>query len=116
MTFNRFAAGKKVYGQGSFAPTRGTVDPSGYIKRELRRRSLNRGGIKPIRSWARPITAQRSSMQRVWTQQRAIPRNPQPPVGPRKAPAGPVMFVPPNPAQENVKRVQGLIRTGKGIK
>ncbi len=40
MAFNRFAAGKKVYGQGSYAPTRGPVDPKGYIKRELKRRAI----------------------------------------------------------------------------
>ena len=33
--FTPLAAGKKVYAQGSFAPTRGTVDPQGYIQREL---------------------------------------------------------------------------------
>jgi len=43
MTFNKFAAGRKVYGQGATSPTRGTVDPSGYIKRELARRSMQHG-------------------------------------------------------------------------
>lgn len=37
--FNRFAAGRKVYSSGSYAPTRGTVKPAGYIKRELRKRA-----------------------------------------------------------------------------
>lgn len=37
--FNRFAAGRKVYGNGSYAPTRGTVNPSGYVKRELKKRA-----------------------------------------------------------------------------
>lgn len=40
MTFNRFAAGKKVYGSGSYAPTKGTVNPTGYIKRELKKRGV----------------------------------------------------------------------------
>jgi len=40
MQFNRFAAGKKVYSQGSHAPTRGTVNPTGYIKRELKKRGV----------------------------------------------------------------------------
>lgn len=39
--FNKFAAGKKVYSHGSYAPTRGTVNPAGYIKRELRNRTKN---------------------------------------------------------------------------
>lgn len=43
MTFNKFAAGRKVYGQGATSPTRGAVDPSGYIKRELARRSNQQG-------------------------------------------------------------------------
>lgn len=40
--FNRFAAGRKVYSRGSYAPTRGTVNPSGYIKRELKKRAKKR--------------------------------------------------------------------------
>lgn len=31
----KYAAGQKVYGTGSSAPTTGTVDPTGYIDREL---------------------------------------------------------------------------------
>ena len=31
--------GRKVYRNGSFAPTRGTVNPKGYIKREVKRRN-----------------------------------------------------------------------------
>lgn len=31
-------AGRKVYSSGSYAPTRGTVNPSGYIKRESEKR------------------------------------------------------------------------------
>lgn len=34
----KFGSGKKVYGQGSTAPTRGTVKPGGYIKREMKKR------------------------------------------------------------------------------
>lgn len=48
MVFNRYAAGKKVYSSGSYAPTRGTVNPSGYIKREMLKRgdqSQNRSGL-----------------------------------------------------------------------
>src|SRR5690349_5234025 len=47
MAFNKFAAGRKVYGQGATSPTRGTVDPSGYIKRELARQS-NQQGVSRI--------------------------------------------------------------------
>ncbi len=43
MVFNKFAAGRKVYGQGATSPTRGTVDPGGYIRRELARQSQQRG-------------------------------------------------------------------------
>ncbi len=46
MQFNRFAAGKKVYSQGSHAPTRGTVDPSGYIKRELKKRGVTTAAVQ----------------------------------------------------------------------
>lgn len=52
MTFNRFAAGKKVYGQGSYAPTKGQVNPQGYIQREVERRNkqalANRGGVSRV--------------------------------------------------------------------
>lgn len=37
-----FAAGRKVYGSGSYAPTRGTVDPSGYVERSMQQ---NRSGL-----------------------------------------------------------------------
>lgn len=33
--YQPFATGKKVYSNGTNAPTRGTVNPAGYIKREL---------------------------------------------------------------------------------
>lgn len=46
MVFNKFAAGRKVYGQTAASPTRGTNDPSGYIKRELARQSQQRGVSK----------------------------------------------------------------------
>lgn len=46
MSFNKFAAGRKVYGQGATSPTRGAVDPSGYIKRELARKSSQQGVSK----------------------------------------------------------------------
>lgn len=49
MVFNKLAAGKKVYGRGSYAPTRGTVDPSGYIKREVRRRNIKVGPRRPTK-------------------------------------------------------------------
>ncbi len=42
MAFNSFAAGRKVYGQGSFAPTRGKVNPQGYIQRGLRQQAQKR--------------------------------------------------------------------------
>ena len=38
MTFNKLAAGRKVYGQGSYAPTRGQVSAAGaqgYLQREI---------------------------------------------------------------------------------
>lgn len=44
--FNRFAAGRKVYSRGSYAPTRGTVNPSGYIKRELKKRAKRNNPTK----------------------------------------------------------------------
>ncbi len=50
--FNRFAAGKKVYGQGSYAPTRGQVNPQGYIQREIKNRNqqalAGRGGVSRV--------------------------------------------------------------------
>lgn len=47
MAFNRFAAGNKQYGlAGSRRPTAGPVNPSGYIQRELARRSNQQGVSK----------------------------------------------------------------------
>lgn len=40
MVFNQFAAGRKVYGQGSYAPNRGKVNPRGYVQRELRKKQI----------------------------------------------------------------------------
>jgi hypothetical protein len=42
MAFNRFAAGRKVYIHGSYAPTRGPVKKKGYMQREIRRRQAKR--------------------------------------------------------------------------
>ncbi len=41
MSIERYLAGNRVYRHGSSAPTRGTVDPSGYVERELRNRMLS---------------------------------------------------------------------------
>lgn len=48
--FNQMAAGKKVYGNGSYAPNRGHVNPSGYMQRELRKRMTAGpyGGVSKI--------------------------------------------------------------------
>ncbi len=50
--FNRLAAGKKVYGQGSYAPTKGQVSPQGYIQREIKKRNQQalsqRGGVSRV--------------------------------------------------------------------
>jgi hypothetical protein len=40
MSVDRYLAGNKVYRSGSSAPTMGTVDPSGYVERELRNRNM----------------------------------------------------------------------------
>jgi len=45
MAFNRLAAGKKVYRNGSHAPTRGRNKPKGYIKREQRKKKQHRSGL-----------------------------------------------------------------------
>lgn len=42
MVFNPYAAGQKIYGTGSYAPTVGTVDPSGYVDRGI---SQSRSGL-----------------------------------------------------------------------
>lgn len=42
MVFNRLAAGKKVYGNGSYRPTAGAVKPAGYIAREMRNQARKR--------------------------------------------------------------------------
>lgn len=34
--FNPYAAGKKIYGNMTYAPTRGKVDKSGYVDRDRR--------------------------------------------------------------------------------
>lgn len=41
MSVERYLAGNKVYRSGSHAPTVGTVDPTGYIERELRKRMFD---------------------------------------------------------------------------
>lgn len=49
-------AGRKVYSSGSYAPTRGTVNPSGYIKRE----SEKRGNVNKQPSQTRSGLAQQA--------------------------------------------------------
>lgn len=38
---DRYLVGNRVYRHGSHAPTMGTVDPTGYVERELRKRMLD---------------------------------------------------------------------------
>lgn len=40
MSIERYLTGNRVYRGGSSAPTMGTVDPQGYVERELRKRML----------------------------------------------------------------------------
>lgn len=40
-----YARGNPVYGSGSSAPTRGTVDPTGYVDRSLNAPSQKRSGL-----------------------------------------------------------------------
>lgn len=40
--FSPFAAGKKVYASGSYAPSRGPNKKKGYIAREVRRKNVKR--------------------------------------------------------------------------
>lgn len=42
---NPYLAGKPVYNGGSNAPTHGTVDPMGYIEREINQPSQKRSGL-----------------------------------------------------------------------
>lgn len=70
--FSPYAAGRKVYGNGSYAPTRGQVDPRGYIARGLRQQnqSQSRSGLaaaalnslrgkQPQKPGGRPMTPNR---------------------------------------------------------
>lgn len=56
--FNSYAAGNKVYNGGLPNPTSGTVDPSGYVQRELRNKN------KPQQSERRSGNA--SAMMRLY--------------------------------------------------
>ena len=40
MSLQRYLTGNRVYRHGSSAPTMGTVDPTGYVERELRKRNM----------------------------------------------------------------------------
>lgn len=55
MSTNPLAVGSTVYGNGTQAPTRGPVDPSGYAERDLT--------LKGIRSRALASTQQRMMQQ-----------------------------------------------------
>lgn len=48
-SFNKLAAGRKVYSNGSHAPTRGKVKPLGYIKRELKKQRRKKAAGKLVR-------------------------------------------------------------------
>lgn len=41
MSMDRYLSGNRVYRHGSHAPTIGTVDPQGYVERELRKRMFD---------------------------------------------------------------------------
>lgn len=45
MSVQDYSVGRRVYNGASNAPTRGTVDPSGYIDRELNKPSQSRSGL-----------------------------------------------------------------------
>lgn len=45
MNAQDYSVGRRVYNGASNAPTRGTVDPSGYIDRELNKPSQSRSGL-----------------------------------------------------------------------
>lgn len=55
-SLSRILTGRTVYSNGSFAPTRGTVNPSGYIKRE----SEKRGNVNNNTSQTRSGLAQQA--------------------------------------------------------
>lgn len=114
--YQPFATGKKVYSNGTNAPTRGTVNPAGYIRREMRsnRRSglakaaINRverpgtrGGVmrpKNSGSVQRPkpvINAQQLKHFWDWTHGKGGPKGP-------SAPAKPSQPKPANPGSTPV--------------
>ena len=42
LSYTPYVAGQTIYGNGSFAPTAGPVDPSGYLARDVQRQARNR--------------------------------------------------------------------------
>jgi hypothetical protein len=42
MAFNKYAAGRKIYGGGRDFPTNGKVDPTGYSERDRKNAVLRR--------------------------------------------------------------------------
>lgn len=55
-TFNPYAAGKRVYSNGTHRPTSGQVDPTGYIKREAKKRQQNKAGVVDVKPNSRVNT------------------------------------------------------------
>lgn len=102
--FNALAAGRKVYGQGGYAPTRGQVSAQGakgYIQREVTKNAGNRniyGGVSKTgadgRSDTRSGIAARALNRQIGQQgqpQHNNPAAPKPPKTPNQpaAPVGP---------------------------
>jgi hypothetical protein len=48
--FNSYAAGNKVYGNGSSAPTMGMVDPLGYAERDLKAKARKSALLKTLQA------------------------------------------------------------------
>lgn len=49
-SYNEYAAGSKVYGMGSDAPTMGRVDPLGYRQRDLQAKARRNAVLRRLKA------------------------------------------------------------------
>lgn len=49
-SYNEYAAGNKVYGMGSSAPTQGQVDPLGYRERDLEAKTRRNALLRRLKA------------------------------------------------------------------
>jgi hypothetical protein len=64
MSANPYAAGAKVYNGGSSAATSGTVDPMGYVERNLKQKAVKKVAVSQTRSGLAKAALKRVSAQK----------------------------------------------------